>query len=335
MTERAVVEMRESEHRVMIEYFDALDPEVSTALHSILRDAGLARTLVAGLNAFLSDMSTWRLTVSGDVVSTVNAIEQRVEGNGYSMNRGIGQVGARTISAADGTYDIVINASAFMPPFEVSSPEELVGYMHRIGLHLAIHEAGHAILHQRGEDLDEYQDLAAGSKTERAWRKHLAAHVDDFRIEKMTNRTAPSPVSNVDGIGDTLAHMRIELGESSRLRITDGDAAMFRSSTAVNDLLRVMTYLSAELGVDKIVSGLRPAPLPPGWDEYLEEVWDAWALNLDRLEPADKPMALAEIASVLTDLCKIVVLWTRNIVGYHFEIHDDDSWSANWARATY
>jgi hypothetical protein len=44
--------------------------------------------------------------------------------------------------------------------------------------------------------------------------------------------------------------------------------------------------------------GMRPAPLPDGWNEYLEELWDAWALTLDRLKPVDEPMSFGEIASV-------------------------------------
>jgi hypothetical protein len=272
MTDQDPTETPEPEYRVGIEHFDVLDDEFATGLVNILNNTGLANTLVAGLLLHLPDPDTWRLTVSGDVVASVNAIEQREEDNGYTIERGVGEVGARTISADDGTYDIVIGAWSFMPAFEVSSPEELVEYMHSIGTHLAIHESGHAILHQRGEDSEAFQELATGTKTERAWRKHLAAHIDDFRIEKMTNRTAPSPSSNVEGIGDTLAHMRKELTESNVLRLTDGEAATSRSSTAVNDLTRVMTYLGAELGAGgKITKGIRPDPLPEGWDEYLEE----------------------------------------------------------------
>lgn len=336
MTDEAGPEALAPAYRIGIEHFDRLDVDLSTGLANILNNAGLANTLVAGLLLHLPNPDVWRLTISGDVVASVNAIEQRDEGNAYTLDRGVGQVGARTITAQDGTYDIVIGARSFMPPFEVSSPEELVEYMHRIGSHLVIHESGHAILHQRGEDSEAFQDLATGAKTERAWRKHLAAHIDDFRIEKMTNRTAPTPTSHVEGIGETLAHMRIELTESNVLRLSDGEAATFRSSTAVNDLIRVMSYLSAELGAgDKIVKGMRPEPLPEGWAEFLEDVWDAWSLNLDRLRPADESMTVTEIALVLTDLCKIIVLWSQNIVGYHFEMQDDGSWTASWSRETY
>ncbi|WP_022885728.1 hypothetical protein [Glaciibacter superstes] len=336
MTDQVPTETPGPQYRVGIEHFDALDVEFSTGLVNVLNNTGLANTLVAGLLLLLPDPDVWRLTISGDVVASVNSIEQREGDNAYTLERGVGQVGARTINVPDGTYDIVIGAWSFMPAFEVSSPEELVEYMHRIGSHLVIHESGHVILHQRGEDSEAFQELAAGTGTEWAWRKHLAAHIDDFRIEKMTNRTAPSPASNVEGIGDTLVHMRNELTESNLLRLTDGEAATFRSSTAVNDLIRVMTYLTAELGAGAtITKGMRPDPLPEGWNEYLEEVWDAWALNLDRLKPADEPMPVEEIAAVLTDLCRVVVLWSQNIIGYHFEMHDGGSWTANWYRATY
>jgi len=333
MTDQSPIEP--SRPLVALEHFDALDTEFSGALVNVIK-SGLANTLIAGLQLHLPDLESWRLTISGDVVASVNEIEQREEGNAYTLERGVGQVGARTINVPDGTFDIVIGAWSFMPVFEVSTPEELINYMHEIGSHLVIHESGHAILHQRGEDSDNFQELATGTKTERSWRKHLAAHIDDFRIEKMTNRAAPSPASNVEGIGATLAHMRNELTESNVLRLADGEAATFRSSTAVNDLVRVMAYLTAELGAgDTITEGMRPEPLPEGWNEYLEEVWDAWSLNLDRLKPADEPMMVAEIASVLTDLCRIVVLWSQSIIGYHFEMHDDGSWTANWSRAIY
>ncbi len=336
MTEQVASDALGPRYQVGIEHFDVLDAEFSTGLLNILNNAGLANTLVEGLLLHLPDPEVWRLTISGDVVASVNSIEQREGDDAYTLERGVGQVGARTINVPNGTYEIVIGAWSFMPTFEVSSPEELVEYMHRIGSHLVIHESGHVLLHQRGEDSEAFQELAAVTKTEWAWRKHLGAHIDDFRIEKMANRTAPSPVSNVEGIGDTLLHMRSELTELNLLRLTDGEAATFRSSTAVNDLIRVMTYLAAELGAGAtITKGMRPDPLPDGWNEYLEEVWDAWALNLDRLKPADEPMAVEEIGAVLTELCKLVVLWAQNIVGYHFEIHDDGTWTANWYRAIY
>lgn len=336
MTDKDPAYEPEPEYRVGIEHFESLDEPFANGMINILNNAGLANTLVAGVLKGLPDPTQWRLTISGDVIATVNAIEQREEGNAYTLERGVGSVGAKTINVGDGTYDIVIDAWAFMPAFEVSSPEELVEYMHQMGRHLAIHESGHAILHQRGEDAEAFQELATGTMTERAWRKHLAAHIDDFRIEKMTNRIAPSPVSNVDGIGETVALMRTVLTDSNVLRRTDGDAATFNSSTAVNDLVRVMTYLAAELGAGgKIETGMRPDPLPEGWDEYLEEVWDAWALQLDLLKPADESMTPQEIAVVLDNLGKIVAVWSQNIIGYHFELHEDGSWTAYWSRVEY
>ncbi len=327
--------MSEPEFRVDAEHFEALDAGLATWLLAALND-GLAKTLVVGLRSHLPTPDAWRLTITGDMVASIHAIERREEGHAYTLDRGVGRVAARTLNAPDGTFDIVIDARSFMPDSEPSSREELIDYMHAIGLHLAIHESGHAILHKRGEDVPAFQDLVVGTKTEWVWRKLLAAHVDDFRIEKMTNRLAPSPLSKVADLGHTLAHLRSELTESSALSHTDRDAAECRSSIAVNDLLRVMTYLSAELGAGgRIAREMRPQPLPEGWNEYLEDVWDAWALTLDRLESADEPMAVDEIASVLADLCRIVVVWLGRTVGYHFEMHEDGSGTANWSRSIY
>lgn len=336
MTDQSRVEQPELSYHVSLEHFEELGEEFSTALVGILNNAGLAQTLVSGLLQQLPDPDVWRLTISGDVVATVNAIEQRDEGNAYTLDRGAGQVGARTINAHDGTYDIVIGAWSLMPAFDASSVEELVEYMHSIGLHLVIHEAGHVVLHQRGEDSEAFQELAGGTETELVCRKHLAAHIDDFRIEKMTNRAAPSPLSQVDGLGDTLAHMRSELTKANVLRFTDGENATFLSSTAVNDLVRVMTYLAAELSTTAQPGEVKkPSPLPDHWNIYVEDVWDVWVLTLNKLKPADEPMAVEEIADILTELCAIVVEWMKNVVGYYVEINEDGTWTAYWNRSTY
>lgn len=336
MTDQIKAEQPELSYQVNLEHFEELGEEISTALVGILDNAGLAQTLVSGLLQHLPDPGVWRLTISGDVVATVNAIEQRDDGNSYTLDRGTGQVGARTINAHDGTYDIVIGAWSLIPAFDTSSVEELVEYMRRIGLHLVIHEAGHVVLHQHNEDSEAFQELAGGTKTELMWRKHLAAHIDDFRIEKMTNRTAPSPISQVDGLGDTLAHMRSELTKANVLRFTDGETATFLSSTAVNDLVRVMTYLAAELSATSLPEEVkRPSTLPEEWNIYVDEVWDTWVLTLNKLKPADEPMAVEEIAEILTELCAIVVEWMKNVVGYYVEIHEDGSWTAYWSRSTY
>lgn len=323
------------EYRLDVELLDSLGVEFESGLIAMLNNAGLASRLVDSVLLHLPDPSMWRLTISGDIVESVNRIERRDAGDAYTIQRGAGEVGARTINANDGSYDIVISAWAFMPPFEVQSPEELVDYMLQIGAHLAIHESGHVILHQRGEDSEAFQELASGTKTERSWRKHLAAHVDDFRIEKMANRVAQSPASNFANVGDTIFHMRKVLTESNLLRETDGDAAAFNSSTAVNDMIRVMTYLAAEVGGEGSAADWAPDPAPEGWDEYIAEVWSVWAATLDRLRPADESMSAGEIAAILSDLCRLVVVWSQNVVGYHYEMYEDNSWSATWYRGTY
>src|SRR5450756_563386 len=129
MTDEPPIGMRQPEYRVGAERFEALDAELAAGLLAILND-GLANTLVVGLALHLPDPDTWRLTISGDMVASINAIERRKEGHAYMLDRGVGRVAARTINAPDGTYDIVMGAQSFTPPFDVSCREELIEYRH-------------------------------------------------------------------------------------------------------------------------------------------------------------------------------------------------------------
>lgn len=326
----------ETQYRIEVDHFDTLEPNVADMAWHILNEEHILAYMVAAVLRNLPDPATWRLTVTADFVQTVNRFEGRALDNSYTTERGAGAAGAKTIDNGDGTYEIVVSVHTLFPTYEIAEFSDFVEYIKTVAQHLALHESGHALLHNNGEDSEAFQELATGTKTERSWRKHLAAHIDDFRIEKMTQATHPSPLSQSEFLGDALADMREKLTVASAMSASDGETAAYQSGTAINDLVRVMTYLAAELGAGgKITTGMRPDPLPEGWDEYLEEVWDAWALQLDLLKPADESMTPQEIAAVLDNLCKIVVVWSENIVGYVFEMYDDNSWTAYWARTEY
>lgn len=149
--------------------------------------------------SLLPDTAKWRLTITGDIVKTVNEIEVRDNDNAYTTERGAGHVGARTIAKDDGTFDIVISEHVFFATREdAGGIDELVEHALAAGAHIALHEAGNTALRLRGEDTDAYEDVPELDYTEYAWRKLLAAHIDDNRIEQLTVMQAPSPLSQID-----------------------------------------------------------------------------------------------------------------------------------------
>lgn len=314
---------------------DCDDSELAGALSFMIEQQGLLQILVTGIVELLPDTSIWRLTLTGDMVATVNRVTERADDNPYTTDRGAGHAGAITLPHDDGTFDIVVSANVlFATREDVESVEALIAHVIAAAEHLSRHEAGHAALRLRGEDADAYQDVEGLTKSDAACRKPLAAHVDDNRIEQYTAVHAPSPLHHVDHLTDAIAHLRAELNEAKRTWRADIDAAHYRTLVAANGLVRVFAYLAPELGLDDNGTPRRPDPLPEGWTDYVEDSWDAWSLTFHRLRPVDEPMTVEEIGAVLADLCRLMNAWLRSI-GVNSGITDDDREYIFWEKDRY
>lgn len=317
-------------------HFDGQDKEeVRGALMRLLQEFGLAQSLAAGILGLVPDSSLWRLTISGDMVETVNELTERSEDKPYTTDRGAGHVGAITLSRDDGTFDIVISGHVLVETRdELDSAEEFVQHVVSNAGHLSLHEAGHAVLCIRGEDSEAFHAPQGLAPTDGVWRKHLAAHIDDHRIERYTAVHAPSPFLHVDHLADSIAHVREELNESKCTWQDDSGRALVRTMTAANGLIRVIAYLSAELGLDEQGRPRRPDPTPQGWDRYMEDSWDAWSLTFHRLSPVDEPMTVGELELILVSLCQLTTTWLRSI-GINYGITGDDQEFIFWERDGY
>lgn len=251
-----------------------LDDEiVAGALRFLFNEHQLAVVLLKEIMTLMPDPSLWRLTVTGDVIKSVNEIEQRTDGDSYTTDRGAGRVGARTIAHADGTFDFVISADVlFSTDEDLGGVEGLRTHALAVAAHLALHEAGHALLHVRHEDANATVDLVDVNETDQGWRHYVAAHVDDYRIEAHTTRHAPSPFRHAMHLESAIKHLRDELNAARRRWREDIDAALRQTMRATNDMFRVIAYLAAELGSDDQGRPNRPDPVPEGWQTYLETV---------------------------------------------------------------
>ena len=159
--------------------------------------------LVAGILELLPDPTLWRLTLTGDIVTTVNRLAQRTEDNPHTTDRGAGHVGAITLPHDDGSSDILIAASVLFNARKDVGAEELAAHALFTAGHLGRHEAGQAALRLRGEHAVACQDVDGLTATDAACREPLAAHVDDNRIEQYTAVHGLLPLKNVDHLADT------------------------------------------------------------------------------------------------------------------------------------
>lgn len=306
------------------------DADLLGALNFMLDQHGLGQVLAAGILELLPDSTLWRLTLTGDIATTVNRLRQRAADNPYTTDRGAGHVGAITLPHDDGTFDIVISAHVlFATRTDTENVEELAAHAVATAIHLSRHEAGHAALHLRGEDAAAYRNVQGLSATDAACRKPLAAHVDDNRIEQYTAVHGPSPLKHVDHLAEAIEHLRIELNHSKRSWRTNINAAAFRTLDAANGLVRVFAYLAPELGLDQNGNPNRPNPLPAGWDRYVETHWDDWSLTFHRLPPADEHTTVEQLGTILGDLCRLMNSWLKTI-GVSHGVTDADEEFIFW-----
>ena len=323
-------------YRVALDGLSADYPEhMASVLQSLIEKRGLLDVLVEGIVELVPDPMLWRLTFTGNFVATVNSITGRTEENSYTTARGAGHAGAITIVRDDGTFDIVISADAlFLTREDVGSAEAFVSHMIAAAGHLSRHEAGHAALKLRSKDADVFQNTSCPDKSDAANRRLLAPHIDDHRIERYTASRAPSPLSHVDHVADTIAHLRSELNTAALTSRSDIDSAAQRTLAAANSMIRVLAYLAAELGVDEEGKPRRPEPLPDGWAEYVEDSWDAWSRTFHRLTPVDQPMSTDDIGAVLVDLCHLMTIWLHDI-GVDAGVTEDDDGYVSWTKSRY
>lgn len=320
---------------VSLEGFSDDDPVLAGAVAFMVERHELLRALVTGVLELVPNPELWRLTFTGNFVGTVNRILDRDEANAYSAERGAGHAGAITLPRDDGTFDIVVSAAVlFRTQDDLGSVEALVAHVLSAADHLSRHEAGHAALRLRGEDADAYQGVQGLRPSDAACRKPLAAHVDDNRIEQYTAIRSPSPSRHAAHLADAISHMRSEFNAAKRDWRADIGAAAYRTLTAANSLVRVMAYLAPELGLDEDGKPRRPAPLPEGWVDYMEDSWDAWSRTFHRLRPVDEVMTVDEIGAVLGDLCRLMNAWLRSI-GVNSGITENGQEYIYWEKDSY
>lgn len=283
---------------------------------------------------------SWRLTLTGDMVASTDRIMGRE--SGYSTDRGAGVVGGRTLRSDDDVLDIVIDVSAILVfPDDVETPETPEEYRRGFDMavasarHLARHEAGHVALISRGEHSVTFDNLEGLSVTASQFRGTIGAYIDDHRIERDTAVHAPTPLRKSESIDHELEHLRAALVESHRSWQLDIIPARDRTLNASMGFVRLIAYLSAELGVDAEGNAVAPDPLPEHWNRYLGDGWWArWSGAFNRLEPVTTPSSSEDLGASLAELAEMLISWL-DFVGVRYRIDDQDREYIQWTADAY
>ncbi|MFD5225703.1 hypothetical protein ACFWHT_08800 [Microbacterium sp. NPDC058342] len=311
------------------------NPVLNLALGLLINEYNLLGEIATQILELMPDPSRWRLNLSGDLSATVNALDYRPLQSGYKTTRGSGYVGGVTFPQEDGTFLFVLDANNLaFPPVDSDSLEEVVAHALATARHLGRHEAGHALLMTRGENAEMYRDLADLDPSAAAWSHIVARDIDDFRIERHVRQNLLSPYSHVEGLPGALDHLSTALAAASRNWQRDIAKYAEASDHAVSAFLRVVAYLSAEVGLDEAAVPLVPRPVPVKWDRYLADHWARWSAAFHRLSPADEPMTLDQLASTTGELCEIAVEW-MSAIGYRRGVADSGELYAYWTADSY
>lgn len=319
---------------VAIEHVEQ-DQVLHTGLAYLVQERNLLGEIVPEILALVPDVSRWRLTLTGDSPATVNTLEARAEGEGYTTSRGAGHVGGVSLPRDDGSFDIVLGAWLLVdPPGDYDDLDGLVEAAIKTGRHLARHEAGHVLLRLRDEDGDSYRDHPQLTPSAAAWTHTVAAYMDDFRIERHTRMHTPPEFSHLEGLGDAITHLSRELTAAKSSWREDLDAAAHRSDVAIGGFMRVIAYLGSELGLEQNGNPVAPRVEPEKWDRYLGTIWPLWSSAFHKLRPVDEPMSEIELAGILGELCELACN-RSSAIGYERGVTDDARTYAFWTQESY
>ncbi|WP_143541305.1 hypothetical protein [Rhodococcus sp. D-1] len=300
--------------------YDHLNPGVIAAFqspHELGYDRLHQATRIIG--EIIPDTITARLRLSGSMTASVDAILQERDTDysaGYTTERGANVAVAKTIAAADGSFDIVMDASLFFD--HNSDSEQQRRNQTKQVLHLAAHEPQHVLLHLSRRDSQFYMDDITCARTPRAYRAPLAEAIDEFRCELAANRIAPSAQTRESVFPEDLEHMQNAINSVRHLVGTDQMRTAFQTTMqAVCDLFKALAYLAAEyVAAEQLPEP--PDPLPAAWNRYMRELWPDVFQLLQQVPAADEPCTHELLTATLGAVCVRFSQW-MNEIGIRYE----------------
>jgi hypothetical protein len=303
---------------------------VMEVVYSDIREEQANRSLVEAcleeIEPRLLEPDRVRLVVAGRFEDAVQARVDYPEGHDYNTERLAGVVGAKTIKLADGSVDILLNGSLIKRGVSQAGIE-----LYR---RLAAHEAYHAVIHQRSEDLPDIQkrhQLEAYSE-KGVFGGLAGCAAEEFRVERAVGE---------DGMGLDLSHHRglPDVLEGFRARIMDGinlrypnepiDRCMQTVITGFHQVTMALAYIAA----DEVAGG--PAAAKYGeqlWGRLVGDHYDRFRDGLARFPSASTPSRIHELDRLAFSLALILQDWLEHVgftvkdmdEGFYFDVLTHD-----------
>lgn len=249
------------------------------------------------------------LVLTGDFGGSVR---HRLNGADYSLDRGSGFVGGKTMRNDDGSIDILLHAALAQPAFSpVENPDATLLFLHTVA-----HELNHAAMYQRNESRWD------GDRT--SWkdanlRSAAVAVIDEYRAELGALELVPEEDSGwaLDDIAETLNSrlQEIVLGYQDHL---DVNRLVFDVGSTFLVAWKAFSYAVAFMYGRPTAEYPIPAPTSSEWTKVAEHSWERFKEVLASIPSGRTEADPAAIADATQALVELFDQWLRN-VGFEWD----------------
>jgi hypothetical protein len=315
--------------RIDLEGWD--DPENVRWVLSDTRPEALQRgfiELAELLAQLVDDPSGVTLVIPGDVAAAVHRRDPSVP---YTLERGSGLVGGRTMSMPDGRIDVIMNAG-FLLAFDENNTPVLNRDALQILRRTLIHEAQHVVMHQRRSSFDEYGYRAVAGVFNRQVAGNAAKMCDEHRAEWHAVRLSESEPPTVSGVGAVLEALGRQIAAANQAyqaapnrpnAVHDLAVAVF---TACEPFWTSLGYWTAQYRTNDIKIEDIPAEITalPLWQRYAGDVWTRLQDSLVSL-PVEDLSTPIEVLDAATASVATTLKSSLETIGFRYEDDGTDS----------
>lgn len=260
-------------------------------------------------------------------VDIAEAVQSREPDVPYTLERGSGIVGARTMSRPDGRTDVIIWGDPLAmlddPNLPVLNTNTEAIRIVRRGV---VHEAQHVIMSQRHSGFEEYDTAGVEGMFSREMVRCAAKLCDEHRAEwQAIARTKPEPPT-VDGVADVLQALgrKIAAADHSYQSAPGADDAVWNLAVAV---LTACSHFWTSLGywlaqhrtgddhIGDIPGDIAAMPL---WQRYGGNVWTLLQDTLRTLPVEDLTTSPEALTAAAVNVGASLTA-SLNQIGFRFE----------------
>ena len=305
---------------------DGWDPEIAKSVWPDPRPEALQQgfiELAELLHQLVDDPTVVTLVIPADFAE---AVQRRQPGVPYTLERGSGLVGGRTMPLDNERIDVLINAGPLLAFDENNMPilnREPMDIIRRT----VVHEAQHAVMHQRGSGQFDIEPVDG------PFSRHLAENAaivcDEHRAEwhaVQLTESEPPTVSDVTAVLETLSRQLAAANEAYQKSPSDPDAVGNLAGavlTACDAFWTSLGYWAAQHRKDDSNIADLPAEITalPLWQRYAGDVWNLLQGSLAAL-PVEDLTTDPEVLNAAAKLVAASLAKSLETIGFRYEETD-------------